>query len=63
MEWRHFEPDEVVDHFEDIWAPPSTFFARKHCVADAIRSHQFGVVVVLLSRQPFDRLSSLAVAA
>ena len=36
---RHLEPDEVVDDFEDVWPPSAPFFAREHCVADAIRSH------------------------
>ena len=29
----------LTDHFEDVWPPSATFFAREHCVADAIRSH------------------------
>ena len=34
MERRHFQPDEVVDDFEDIWSPPASFFAREHHIAD-----------------------------
>ena len=59
MEGCDLQPDEVVDDGEDARAPPSAFFARQHDVVDAVGLDEFRIVVVLLVREPLDRLPVL----
>ena len=48
MDRGNFERDQIAHEAEDVWTPPTTFFAREDQEFDGLGHDQFRVLRVLI---------------